>query len=150
MIEHLQDTIAPLLFAALLGAVIGLEREMRGRWAGLRTHIMVSLGSAVFVIAGVSSTDAQPSDVSRVIQGVAAGIGFIGAGTIMKLSHKPEVKGLTTSSSIWMASAIGIASGLKLYVLAVSGALISLAVLGVLQRIEAPIQKVAGDERNDD
>src|SRR5262245_35154218 len=102
--------------AALLGGLVGLEREIHGRWAGLRTHIMVTIGATVFVRAA----GAEHADVGRVIQGIAAGVGFIGAGTILKLTDRIEVKGLTTASSIWLAAAIGAALGTGSYILAVT------------------------------
>jgi putative Mg2+ transporter-C (MgtC) family protein len=96
--------------------------------------MMVSIGSAIFVIAGMALAGEQ--GVTRVIQGVAAGIGFLGAGTILKLDQKQEIKGLTTASSIWLAAALGTAAGLAQYALAVAAAVISLFVLGVLGPIE--------------
>jgi len=134
-----QQTLEVLLClgaAALLGGAVGLERELRGRWAGLRTHMLVSMGAAMFVVAGLSVLPSSSSDLTRVIQGVAAGIGFIGAGTILKLTDRLEVKGLTTASSIWLAAAVGTAAGVKLYPLAVCGALLSIVILAVLGRLE--------------
>src|SRR6266540_49058 len=95
--------------AALLGGLMGLERELHKHGAGLRTHMMVSLGAALFVQVGVAISTGTTSEVGRVIQGVAAGIGFIGAGTILKLTDRLEIKGLTTASSIWLAAAVGTA-----------------------------------------
>ena len=122
--------------AAFLGGTLGMERELHGRWAGLRTHMMVSLGAAMFVHIGVETTEASPADVSRIVQGVAAGIGFIGAGTILKRTAELEVKGLTTASSIWLAAAIGSACGAHLYALASISAALSLLVLFVLGKVQ--------------
>jgi putative Mg2+ transporter-C (MgtC) family protein len=122
--------------AALLGGALGLEREWKGHWAGLRTHMMVSIGSAIFMIAGLNLAGENADVVTRVIQGIAAGIGFLGAGTILKLDKKQEIKGLTTASSIWLAAALGTAAGLAEYALAVAAACISLFVLAVLGPIE--------------
>ncbi|MBI3466862.1 MAG: MgtC/SapB family protein [Planctomycetes bacterium] len=130
----LLDIIERVGAATLLGGLIGLERELRDQWAGLRTHMMVAIGSALFVAAGNAVAPGQ--DLTRVIQGVATGIGFIGAGTILKLSEVREIKGLTTASSIWLAGAIGTAAGMGLYLMAVTGTLIALAVLVVLRPIE--------------
>ena len=105
-------TLARILAAIVLGGLLGVERELHGHGAGFRTHIMVSLGAAMFVMAGISVANVSPTDLTRVIQGVATGIGFLGAGTIIKLTDRLEVKGLTTASSIWLASAVGIATGL--------------------------------------
>ena len=89
-----------LLLAALCGGMLGFERERAGKEAGLRTHMLVALGAAFFVLipqqAGVT-----PGDMSRVLQGIITGIGFIGAGTILKLSEREEVRGLTTAAGIW-------------------------------------------------
>jgi putative Mg2+ transporter-C (MgtC) family protein len=130
------DDLARIGAAAVLGGAIGLEREWHGHWAGLRTHIMVAIGAAIFVIGGSTAHGQGIDGPSRVIQGVASGIGFLGAGTILKLGEKMEIKGLTTASSIWLAAALGIAAGLAEYALAVASAAISLFVLGVLGPIE--------------
>jgi len=130
------DDAARLGAATLLGGAIGLERELKGHWAGLRTHIMVSLGCAIFVIGGLNLSGEQSDAVTRVIQGIAAGVGFLGAGTILKLNEKQEIKGLTTASSIWLAAAVGTVAGLAEYALAVASALVCLFVLGVLGPIE--------------
>ena len=122
--------------AALLGGALGLEREWKGHWAGLRTHMMVAIGCAIFIIAGLLAAPEHPDSVTRTIQGVATGIGFLGAGTILKLGEQQEIKGLTTASSIWLAAALGTAAGLAEYALAVAAAIISLFVLGVLGPIE--------------
>jgi putative Mg2+ transporter-C (MgtC) family protein len=127
------DTALPLASATLLGGLLGFERELRGRFAGLRTHIMVATSSAMFVLAGMAFVPASGPELSRIIQGIAAGVGFIGAGTVLKLREHAEVKGLTTASSIWMAAAVGTASGVKLYGLAICGTVLALIVLtGVL------------------
>jgi putative Mg2+ transporter-C (MgtC) family protein len=122
--------------AALLGGALGLEREWKGHWAGLRTHMMVSIGCAIFVIGGLNLAGEHSDAVTRVIQGITAGIGFLGAGTILKLDQKQEIKGLTTASSIWLAAALGTAAGLAEFALATAAAIISLFVLGVLGPIE--------------
>ncbi len=96
-----------LFVAVLLGGLLGIERQLRGRWAGIRTHMMVSLGAAIFTPAAVTIAPDDSNVVTRVIQGTAAGIGFLGAGTIIKLGNVSEFQGLTTASSIWMAAALG-------------------------------------------
>src|SRR3989337_1586263 len=116
--------------AALLGGALGVEREWKGHWAGLRTHMMVAIGCAIFVIGGLDVAGEQSEAVTRVIQGIAAGIGFLGAGTILKLDQKQEIKGLTTASSIWLAAALGTAAGLAEYSLAVAAAPTSLFLPG--------------------
>lgn len=124
-----------------------MERQFHGRWAGLRTHMSVAIGAAVFVIAGigVAPPDSGP-DATRVIQGIAAGIGFLGAGTILKLSDRLEVKGLTTASSIWLSAALGTAAGLAHYELALGTILVALLVLAVLRPVEKWIDRRREDK----
>jgi putative Mg2+ transporter-C (MgtC) family protein len=128
--------LSRILVATLLGGLIGLERQVHGRWAGLRTHIAVALGSAVFALVGLGVAPAPMPDATRVVQGIAAGIGFLGAGTILKLSDQVEVKGLTTASSIWLAAAVGTAAGAGMYTLAISTTFVTLIVLAVLRPME--------------
>ena len=131
-----------LIIAVILGGLLGLERQLRGQWAGIRTHMMVSLGAAIFTIAAITTTPDDSNDVTRVIQGIAAGIGFLGAGTILKLSNEVKIKGLTTASSIWLAAALGTVAGMGEYALAAAAGLISIMVLASLR----PITKVIGKE----
>jgi putative Mg2+ transporter-C (MgtC) family protein len=133
--------------AALLGGALGLEREWKGHWAGLRTHMMVAIGCAIFVIAGLNLAGEHSDAVTRVIQGITAGIGFLGAGTILKLDQKQEIKGLTTASSIWLAAALGTAAGLAEYALATAAAIISLFVLAVLGPMEKYFERRQADHR---
>jgi len=128
--------LCALGFAALLGGLIGLERQLHGHWAGLRTHMGVSMGAAVFVLVALGVAPLPGADSTRVIQGIAAGIGFLGAGTILKLSDQMEIKGLTTASSIWLTAAIGTASGLSMLPLAISATVITLVVLALLGPLE--------------
>ena len=125
---------ARLLTAVVLGGLLGLERERKGRAAGLKTHILVSMGSALFVLtplqAGVS-----PADVTRVMQGIVSGIGFLGAGAIIKLDHGERVEGLTTAAGIWMTSAIGMAAGMGLQIAALATTLVALAVFAIMPRL---------------
>lgn len=102
-----------LVAAILLGGVVGLERERMGKPAGLRTHMLVCLGTVAFILA-CSESNFTSDSISRVIQGILAGIGFIGAGAILKTSEKQDVHvhGLTTAAGIWMTAAIGVAIGL--------------------------------------
>lgn len=122
--------------AVLIGGFIGFERELHGRWAGLRTHILVTLGAAIFAVAGLQIANGSTAEVTRVVQGIAAGIGFLGAGTILKLSSEVEVKGLTTAASIWLCAALGTAVGLRMYEIAVAGSAVSLVVLFLLRPLD--------------
>ncbi len=142
------DNLAALGCAVVLGGVVGLERELRGRWAGLRTHMLVSLGAALFTLGVVAATNHNADALSRLAQGLVAGIGFLGAGTILKLTDKGQVKGLTTAASIWLAAAVGMTCGLKLYTLAVTGAVVTVVVLGLLRYAEIALDRVAGVDPN--
>jgi putative Mg2+ transporter-C (MgtC) family protein len=99
-----------LFVAAVLGGLIGAEREWVGKAAGLRTHMMVSLGAALFVLVPIEAGIGE-GDLTRVIQGIATGIGFIGAGTILKRADTNQIQGLTTAATIWLTGAVGIAVG---------------------------------------
>src|SRR5690606_27529645 len=124
-----------LLMAVVLGGLIGYEREQRRKAAGLRTHMLVALGAAVFVLAPAES-GMEIADMSRVLQGVVAGIGFLGAGAIIKLDREGIIKGLTTAASIWMAAAIGITVGLGREVTAIMATVLALFILVVLRWAE--------------
>jgi len=124
-----------LLLAAALGAVIGIQRERVHSTAGLRTHMLVCMGAAFFVLAAVASGDTS-ADVSRVIQGIIAGVGFLGAGTILKVSDRGEVHGLTTAASIWLTAAVGTGAGLGHVWLPILGAVFGFIILGPIGRLE--------------
>ena len=122
--------------AALLGGILGAERQHAGKSAGLRTHMLVAMGCALFVLFP-SEAGMATADLSRVIQGVATGIGFIGAGTILKRPDANEVKGLTTAAGLWLTAAVGAAVGagqLWLPLVAVVGAW---AILALMRRFES-------------
>jgi putative Mg2+ transporter-C (MgtC) family protein len=129
-----------LLTAAILGGLIGVEREWVGKAAGLRTHMLVALGAALFVLAPAEAGLAE-GDVGRIIQGVAAGVGFIGAGTILKRADREEIKGLTTAASIWLTAAIGISVAVGRLWVAVSCVICAWAILFVLGIVERKIEK---------
>jgi putative Mg2+ transporter-C (MgtC) family protein len=124
-----------LLVAILAGALLGYQREHIHKPAGLRTHILVALGAALLT-AVPQICRMEMSAVSRVIQGLVAGIGFLGGGAILKLSDKQEVRGLTTAASVWLAAAVGIAAGLGRPGAAFLGSALGLLVLAVLGRLE--------------
>jgi putative Mg2+ transporter-C (MgtC) family protein len=140
---HLSRILVRLGVALILGTIIGWEREAEGKRAGLRTHMLVALGAALFVVvpveAGVRadlSSGVQSEHITRVIQGIVAGIGFLGAGAILKLSDQREVKGLTTAASIWLTAAVGASSGAGWLWPALSGTFFALVILFVLQGAE--------------
>ncbi len=134
---QLARVLVRVVVAAALGGLLGAERERAGKAAGLRTHMLVALGAALFVLfpaeAGMST-----GDLSRVIQGVATGIGFIGAGTILKRADSDEIHGLTTAASIWLTAAIGMAVGAGRLWLPVICAVAAWIILFVLSRVTPP------------
>lgn len=127
-----------LLAATLLGAVVGYERERTGKSAGLRTHMLVAVSAAMFVLAPLEA-GMSASDVSRIIQGIATGIGFIGAGAILKVTGDREIQGLTTAAGIWMTAAVGLAAGLGRLGLAAIGVALAWIILYIVARIEPQI-----------
>jgi putative Mg2+ transporter-C (MgtC) family protein len=127
--------IARLLTALALGALLGMEREHRGRAAGLKTHMLVSVGSALFVLAPLQM-GVDPADVTRVMQGIVSGIGFLGAGAIIRTERGERVEGLTTAAGIWMTSAIGMAAGMGREFAALITTVLALLVFLVVPRLE--------------
>ena len=123
-----------LALAALLGGILGAEREWRNKEAGLRTNILIAIGSALFTLMSIELTDGRTGDTSRVAAQIVTGIGFLGAGAIMRTNG--GIQGLTTAAMIWVNAAIGVAAGGGEYHLAVIATIITLAVLLVLQPIE--------------
>jgi len=136
-----QQIMLRLGVALITGAIIGLDRELRSKSAGLRTHMLVSLGSALFILVPVQLNIAQASAdaFSRVLQGVITGVGFVGGGVILR-DRRPEsemrVEGMTTATAIWIASALGVAAGCGLWLLGLAGAFLSLFTLSALKRLE--------------
>ncbi|MBB4145665.1 MgtC/SapB family protein [Rhizobium rhizoryzae] len=120
-----------LVVAAVLGGILGYERERKGRSAGVRTHMLVAVGAALFVI-GPLQGGMQIGDLSRVLQGVVQGIGFLGAGAIMVRVAKRQVEGLTTAANIWATAAIGVIAGLGLEATAVLSTAIVLVILAAV------------------
>jgi putative Mg2+ transporter-C (MgtC) family protein len=128
--------------ALLFGAIIGIERQFRHKPAGLRTHMLVSLSSAVFTLIAIQTSGVQhtPDALSRVIQGIAAGVGFLGAGEIVRQSSQAsqslEVHGLTSAAAVWVSAALGIAAGCGLWQLGLIAAVLTFVVLNVFKRLE--------------
>ena len=131
--EQLTRLVVRLLLAALLGGVLGYEREHKGKAAGIRTHMLVALGAALFVLVP-QQAGMNVADMSRVIQGIVTGVGFLGAGAIIKQHSKENVQGLTTAAGVWMTAAIGIACGLGRETTAVLSTLLALAILSLVPR----------------
>ena len=138
-----------LLIAAILGGILGFEREQKGKAAGVRTHMLVAMGAALFVLVPQMS-GSQADAMSRVVQGVIAGIGFLGAGTILKGKEEDtgqHVKGLTTAAGLWMTAAIGVAAGLGKEATALLSTLLALGIFSVMPRIVRLFEK---DEQKND
>lgn len=137
---QLVHVILRLAAAGLLGALVGMQRQRAGKPAGLRTHILVCVGTTVFVLAG-GGIGMSADALSRLIQGVATGIGFIGAGTILKLQREREIHGLTTAAGIWMTAAVGVAVGVGSLGLALLSAGVAWLVLELAKRVEEVLRK---------
>jgi putative Mg2+ transporter-C (MgtC) family protein len=117
------------LLATALGAGIGYQRERAGKAAGLRTHILVSAGAALFTLVSIYGFGGAVVDISRVASGVVIGIGFIGAGVILRGTREKEVAGLTTAATIWMTAAIGLAAGAGMYLVSVIATAVAVGIL---------------------
>ena len=127
-----------LLVAAFVGAILGYERESVGASAGLRTHMLVAMGSALFVLIPLQA--GMPlGDVSRVLQGVTAGVGFLGAGAILKSKSENQITGLTTAAGVWLTAAIGVAAGMGREGTAITSALFALVILRAIKgKVKVP------------
>jgi putative Mg2+ transporter-C (MgtC) family protein len=140
------DTSIRLGVAVLVGGLIGWNRQISGKPAGLRTHMLVSLGAALIVLIPIQANPGHSADgLSRTIQGVATGIGFLGAGEIL---HRPStkgnsetVKGLTSAAALWTTAALGMVSGCGLWATSISGTVLVLFILTVVQHLEKYIKK---------
>jgi putative Mg2+ transporter-C (MgtC) family protein len=135
--EQIGIVAGRLLLAAVLGGLLGLERERLGKVAGLRTHILVALGSALVIITALES-GMPAADVSRVIQGIVTGIGFIGGGVILKLHDREVILGVTTAANIWITCGIGMAVGLGHVWTAACATVLAIVVLLLF----APVEKL--------
>lgn len=132
--SHVARVVLRLTLASLLGGLLGFEREQRGKAAGVRTHMLVASGAALFVLipqqAGVSD-----GELMRVLQGLVAGIGFLGAGSIIKSDGTEQVTGLTTAAGIWFTAAIGVAAGMGREASAVLSTLLALIILSLVPKL---------------
>jgi putative Mg2+ transporter-C (MgtC) family protein len=127
-----------LVLAALLGAVLGVEREWHYRTAGLRTNTLIALGSALYTIISIQMV-APGGDATRIPSTVVNGIGFLGGGAILRTNG--TIRGLTTAATIWVNAAVGMAAGAGHYALAVSGTVTALLVLTLLKQVEFRMDK---------
>jgi putative Mg2+ transporter-C (MgtC) family protein len=137
-----------LVLAAVLGGILGYERELKARSAGVRTHMLVAVGAALFVVGPLQSGIPLP-DMSRVLQGIVQGIGFLGAGAIIVRASQQKIQGLTTAANIWATAAIGIVAGLGLEATAVLSTVIVLIILAVIPRPIIPLSHQANAHQED-
>ncbi len=127
-----------LLVAGALGGILGFQRAHVGKAAGVRTHMLVTLGAAIVVLLP-HLTGMSTADVSRIIQGILTGVGFIGGGVILKMSEQHQIVGITTAASIWLAAILGIVTGAGRLGLAVVGAILALVILSFFGWLEGEI-----------
>jgi putative Mg2+ transporter-C (MgtC) family protein len=133
--QYLMRVLVRLAVAAVLGGVVGLERERTGKAAGVRTHMLVCLGAALFTTVPLEA-GMYSADFSRVIQGLVTGIGFLGGGAILKLSDQGQVRGLTTAAGIWVTAAAGMAVGAGWLWPALCGVALGWLILRFLRALE--------------
>lgn len=136
------DNLIKIFVSLGLGALIGFERELRGRPAGLRTHMLVSLGATIFTIVSLSF-DVEPA---RVAAGIVAGIGFLGAGSI--IAHGGSIKGITSAATLWVVAGIGLSVGVEYYAIAIISGICVFAILQ-LSRVEKRFLSKEGIEKDD-
>jgi putative Mg2+ transporter-C (MgtC) family protein len=117
------EMIFRIVLATLLGSLVGIERELMHKPAGLRTHMLVSLGASIFTVVSLSFSD----DPARIASGIVTGIGFLGAGSIIAL--RGHVQGITTAATLWVSAGIGLATGMGEYILAIIGTLLTFGIL---------------------
>lgn len=130
--QHSVALCLRLVMAAFLGGLIGLQRQRQRKSAGLRTHMLVALGSALFVLVPLEIHEAGAAEMSRVVQGIATGIGFLGGGAILKMSHEHKVSGLTSAAAIWVTAGLGVAIAFGMIWTALMIVALSWLVLAVL------------------
>jgi putative Mg2+ transporter-C (MgtC) family protein len=134
-----------LSLALFVGGLVGLERQIDRKPAGLRTHMLVSLGASLFVMTGLQLSPNALENTSRIIQGIVSGIGFLGAGEIFAKSRttpdEVKIQGLTSAAAIWVSASLGVAAGCGLWFMALSGAIATIFVLLVIKRTEKKLDR---------
>jgi putative Mg2+ transporter-C (MgtC) family protein len=137
--KHMVRVVVRLAVAGVLGGLLGLERQLDGKRDSVRTYTIVALGAALFTLVGLEGLKPDPErglDVTRLVQGIATGIGFLGAGTILKLSEQHVITGLTTAAGIWLTAAIGMAVGAGWLWPAMCGVVLAWAILYALHGLD--------------
>lgn len=141
--------IVRLALATALGAAVGVNRELRLKPAGLRTHALVAVGAALFALIALMMTPALPNELnaaSRVVQGIVAGVGFIGGGVILRRDDEKGVHGLSTAASIWVVSAIGVATGFGLWRAAIAAVVLALSILALGPSLDRKLREWRNDQ----
>jgi len=134
------ELVLRVVVAALLGAVLGIERELNQKTAGLRTHTLVAAGAALFAVVGAFALEGSSLDPTRIAAGVVTGIGFIGAGGMIRSGF--TVSGITTAATLWFAAALGVAAGFGLYVVAIGSLVVALVVMVGLAPLRRYVRRV--------
>ena len=142
--QHLIRVSLRLFVALIVGGLVGLQRELTHKPAGLRTHMLLALGTALIVITA-DEAGMSKSDLSRVLQGLVTGIGFLGGGAILKLTAEHEIHGLTTAAGIWLTAVAGAAAGLGQLGLAIVGVCLGLLVLAAFVKVEKRLDIASRD-----
>jgi putative Mg2+ transporter-C (MgtC) family protein len=146
----LLEIVLRLGAATVIGSVLGLNREIRGKPAGMRTHALVALGTALVTLTGIvlagHDGEFDSNSVSRVIQGIVAGIGFLGGGTILKSDSGEQISGLTTAASLWVVACLGIACGVGLWAMALIALGLALIVLIAGEKVEQVLHRLLGSK----
>ena len=135
------NSLLPLVVALVLGTVIGIEREVHKKPAGLRTNALICMGAAAFIVIA-ERIGLTPDAVSRMTAGIVTGVGFIGGGAVLR--DRENISGVTTAATIWVVTSIGIACGMKLYDIAVAVTIFSLLILTILSPIDKKLRKTKG------
>jgi len=139
------DDFAGIILASFLGAAIGLERELSGKAAGLRTNLLICLGAAVFTIISREMPAGAEESITRIAAQIVTGVGFLGAGAIIQ--ERRGVHGLTTAATIWLVASIGMACGARFYALAIVASLIAVVALIGLGRLARPLERYAAKKK---
>ena len=139
------EDVLSIILATVLGASIGLERELSGKAAGLRTNVLICLGAAVFTIISQRMVEGTDGSLVRIAAQIVTGVGFLGAGAVIQ--DRRGVHGLTTAATIWLVASIGMACGADFYALACISALLAIIVLVVVPRLVKPIEQYAAKQR---
>jgi putative Mg2+ transporter-C (MgtC) family protein len=150
-VTHISETdiVLRIILATVLSSIVGIEREFHHKPAGLRTNVMVGLGSCLFTLVSIRATDIFPNlatiDPTRIAAQIVTGIGFLGAGTILFEKDRSSVIGLTTAATLWVVAAVGTAIGMGLYVEAIVGTLMVFFTFLVLSKVVNEVRKRASD-----